>query len=338
MKRFIYHYFCLIYSIAQLVFFIGCIDFWNRYAESDNLLSGSGIAGTILVIIILFASAVIDRFIRKVNNFGFVFDSIILTLILPLRAVFELITTIRLHIAFVAGDDSFAERGCDGSLFYLMFNCEGGVHISLPKKNKNAKSPKTKKEKVKEQPKVNKFETLIKKESITVEEEIAIGNKFLKENRRSDWGSSLYIIPLSNIEIGEPVHFSSENNNLIGNRFIDEIYINGIKIVYGGKIELAQALSLKPGFYDIKIHITGEQKSPSARFKTIKLNKYLSLNMVNIGNKETYLCVIYDFNEKTQEIKYSFNNVTEHELNKLCSYWDSGKQDILEAEIKNTKK
>ena len=42
--------------------------------------------------------------------------------------------------------------------------------------------------------------------------------------------------------------------------------------------------------------------------------------------------------QKTQEIKYSFNNVTEHELNKLCSYWDSGKQDILEAEIKNTKK
>lgn len=340
MKRFIYHYFCLIYSIGQLVFFIECIDFWKRYSESGNLLSGSGVAGTIVIILCLFAIAAVDRFIRKANLFGFWFDSIILTLISPIRVVFELITIIRLHIDSINGNSSFGERGCEESFCYLVFNCEGGVHISLSKRPKKelVKEPKKEQPK-KEQPKMNKAETpVIKKEPLTLEEEIKIANQFLKESRRSDWANSLYIVPFSNVVMGETNEakrlFETENYGPSGDRYIDEIYVNGIKLVYKSKIDLTQALSLKPGSYDIKIHITGEIKSPSNKFKTIKINRYLSLDMVNISNKETYLCAIIDFNEKNQEVKYSFRNLTESEIEKMCSFWDLNKQDILEAEIK----
>ena len=131
MKRYIYQYTCLAYSFVQLFIFIamlytliGMIPYDQELGNYTNTITFS-----IFTFCLVFILAIIDKFLRGLQNESFWSDCLLLTLVSPFRFICQIITTVRVHIADSYGNDSFGERGCDSSYFpeyiyYYFFNAE----------------------------------------------------------------------------------------------------------------------------------------------------------------------------------------------------------------------
>jgi hypothetical protein len=126
MKKYLYHYTCLLLAFIEFcVWLLGICVLPNVYDENDN--SGF-IVVLVMLIITIIVLAVIDKFLRGIRNNGYG-DLLFLTLVSPFRFFCQIITIIKVHKAMAYGNEYFGERGSTSPYFneyiyYYLFNCE----------------------------------------------------------------------------------------------------------------------------------------------------------------------------------------------------------------------
>ena len=350
MKRFFYHYICLIFAIGQLVIFVesmrtsisSCMDDLEEYGAVE----GQTIFRIIAIVILLFLIAIVDKLLRKVKCCNFIIDCILLILVTPFRFIFELITLINLHIESLKDNHEFGKRGTEG-FYYLLFNTSNYYTRTYSKPVKKGSNTATNKLKNKK-PRLSKAEKYAQQKQYIQEvfarkdAEIEESENFLRANRRSDGRFNVFIVPLCSIDNDKLVTFSVQNNRFTGNRYIDELYIDGKKIMHDMKYDNTLALSLRPGTYDFKIHLCGVTKSNKTYDKSdTKIDKTMRLDNVVVGNDNVYLGVFLVYgsvitqyvNTITNEVAkekfdyfkkaHRFAQIPLNVLNSFCNYWEA---------------
>lgn len=344
MKKYFYQYFCLIYSIAQSVFFFiflfdGCIEEWDL----DTLQAS--IAAIVISFLCMYASAMIERLIRKVNFSNFWLDSLLLFLLTPFRFIFQIITIVRLHLnAKNDGDEKFGQRGVltrsyeNG--YYLVFN--SGHYISKNSTGRPIK--KTKKQLQREQAEREVFGKR--------DDELRAGIEFLYQHVRSDNRFNVNIVPLS--AVNDPISdyndlgtFSHTNAVKGSDLYVTEIRVNGV-LLLDLMTSNAVSLSLRPGRYDFTVKVEGGVRSKSAMVTNSehKISKTFELRNVEVGNNDVFLCVAMQFTMCYDEYyrgssvveqrctswkkDYQFVNVSKYELEQTCNFWNAYQFSIKE--------
>jgi len=359
MKKVIYHYICLILAIFQCFVFIEGVKSTLKYGAGDlenyGNISGSTIAGVIIILLLMFVIAILDKLLRGVKNYSFTVDCIILTLISPLRWIFELITIIRLHISGL-DDDSF-ERCSDDGLFYMLFNASNDGYSKPLKYKTKSKSKPIKKTKVK----ITKKKKLSKKEKKAqqnqiyqeivqrMDNEVIEGENFLRVNKRSDGRYNVFVVPLCSVDDNNLSTFAVQNNDYNGERYINQLIVNGKKIIDNVQFQNTVALSLRPGTYDFEINVIGEVKPSTYEKKVEKINKRFKLNGVVVGNNDVHLVLAMAYgsvvtqtvrtytgeviNEEFEYFKrkQEFGVVSLNVLNRVCNYWNAHQTNIDEV-------
>lgn len=319
MKKYLYHYSSLVLALAQLVIIIAtvveCADSINTYGKLD----GSDIAGIVIIFILLYFTAMIDRLLRKVDDHNFFVDCLLLTLVSPIRFICQIITIVRLHIAMKNGDLEFGKRGSDGTLYYLIFSTYSSASIKRKKERDQL------------------YNDIINR----MDKELDDAQHFLRVNRRSDGYYNVYIVPLCCVDSDKITPFSVQNNSYTGERYINELYVNGKKIIYDVNFSNTIVLSLRPGKYDFKVVVKGNVTPVMVTKKVEKVNKTFELKNVYVGDEDVHLLlgllfgsVITQYIQKyrytkkivREEFEYFkrqtfFNQVSVETLTELCDYW-----------------
>ncbi len=348
MKRFFYQYTCLVYSLIQFflsIAWINAIIEEVQYAKVDNDY-GDVILVSVMAFIFMFLSAILDKFIRGIKNEGFWSDCILLTLVSPFRFLFQIITIIRVHIAYNHGNDDFGRRGTDtcrlsSYLYYYLFNAQ-----HEDPRNGDSRVYESKRARQKREERTKVYNEIVEK----MERELQEAEHFLEVNRRSDGRYNVYIVPLCSVD-GESLYtFSVQNNSYTGERYIDQLYVDGNKIIYDVKFANTISLSLRPGYYSFKIHVTGNVKVIGHTNSEQKVDKTFELKNVYVGDKDVHLCVsmIYGSVVTRYTERYSgkfvkdefnyfdknfqFAQVTLSSLKNACDYWNAYEAKITEVE------
>lgn len=343
MKRFIYQYTCLVYSLIQFIFSIAFIFAIIEQVEFDKEYGNYG--NTIILIIILFISlfimAIPEKFLRGVKNEGFWSDCLILTLISPIRFIFQVITIINVHIADNYGNDSFGTRGNDSCLlsnyiYYYLFNAE-----HEDPRNGEERRFETKRGKEKRVKKAAERQAVYNEIMERMDRELNEAEYFLSSNKRYDGRYNVHIVPLCCVDGNELATFSVQNNSYNGYRHINELYVNGKKIIYDMNFENTISLSLRPGYYDFKVVVKGNVKVVGHSSSDTKINRSFTLSNVYVGDDDTYLClamvygsVVTRYTEKYTgkfvrdefnhfEKKHQFVQVSLSTLQNACDYWEA---------------
>ena len=145
MKRFIYQYFCLIYSLVAPFITIATIVAIVEQITAELEYGKVGPSFLLFVVpwfIILFILAIPEKLIRGIKFGNFFVDCLNVALVSPIRFIFQIITIIRLHISASNGDKEFGKRVKLGKYqtvdtYYLFFNSE--VYISERQRKKPVK-------------------------------------------------------------------------------------------------------------------------------------------------------------------------------------------------------
>lgn len=359
MKKVIYHYICLILAIFQCIIFIEGVKSTIKYGTGDleyyGKISGSTIAGVIIILLLMFVIAIIDKLLRGVKRYGFTLDCIILTLISPLRCIFELITIVRLHLSGL-DDDSF-KRGSDYGLFYMLFNSSidrqyNPLKYKTKSKSKPIKPVKVKPTKKKKLSRKEKkaqqnryYQEIVQK----MDNEVIEGENFLRVNRRNDGRYNVFIVPLCSVDDNNLSTFAVQNNEYNGERYINQLLVNGKKIIYNVQFQNTVALSLRPGTYDFEVNVIGEVKTSTYAKKVEKINKCFKLNGVIVGDNDVHLVLAMAYGSVVtqtvrtytgevikEEFEYfkrrqEFGVVSINVLNKICNYWNAYQTNIDEV-------
>ncbi len=343
MKKYTYHYSCLLISLVQfLLWLIGIINLvginnsYNPQGESQ--------VGTIVVIIVVlvlaqFGLAFLDKKVRKISDNG-ILDVLLLMLLSPIRFIFQIITIVKLHIAIANGNSKFGERGdYFGSsftkfLYYYLFNS----------KNESVKTGHTRRFETK-----RSHNKRVKKEK-QASEVIESFNKrqkdredFIKKYRRSDSRYNVMFTPLICMDDHEYITFMILPTDPYRYADIKSLWINGVK-VNTSNIRCTTKISLKPGKYNFKIEVEVEGYSGvkvyDGKSTKFSIHKYFELNDVVVGEDDVYLCfaavfsaiwteyresdtgrkVKKEFTEWKKE--YNFKQVSKSALERLYSKWD----------------
>ncbi len=339
MKRFFYHYLCLIYSFIQSFMFIAMLVAVIKEIKLGAFYGGYGDMIIIIIasVILLFLMAIGDKFLRGVDNSSFWIDCLLLMLISPLRFIFQIITTIRVHYAYSYGNDGFGKRGnkeyhFKNYIYYYLFNSE---HIDP--KNGQSRKIETKRGKKKREEKQRVFDEIMNKYN----GEADAARKFLKASRRGDRKYNVFIVPLCSIDADGFSTLAVQNNSYTGERYIDQLFIDDKKIIFDTRYPYSLALSLVPGYYDFKIHIAGNVKSVSSFDQNQEVDETFTLKKVYVGEDNVYLCaslifgtVVTRYTERYTgkiikdefhhfEKRRNFAQVSLEALNTVCDYWSA---------------
>ncbi len=347
-KRFFYQYTCLIYSIVQFIFFLGMIIGIIESAAYDQELGDytNTITLSIITVLILFISAIIDKLLRGIKNEGFWSDCLILTLVAPFRLICQIITIIRVHIAMSYGNNSFGMRGNNSCvlskyIYYYFFNAEHENPHSGEERRFETKRGKQKRIK-----KAAERQAVYNEIIGRMDREIEEAEYFLRVNSRNDGRYNVNIIPLCSIDNESLSTFSVQNNSYNGQRYINELYVNGKKIIYDMSFDNTISLSLKPGYYDFKVRVKGTIKATGFASSEGNVNRTFELKNVYVGDNDVYLClcliygsVVTRYTEKYTgkfvrdefdhfKKEHQFLQVSLDALNSVCDYWKAYKLDI----------
>lgn len=344
MKRYIYQYTCLIYSFIQLFLVLAWIFAIVEQVQFDREYNDftDTIVISVMSVLFMFLSAIPDKFLRGIKNEGFFSDCILLTLVSPFRFICQIFTIVRVHIAMNYGNDSFGARGCTSYrmseyLYYYLFNAKhenprSGQRIRI--ETKRGKQKREKQQAV--------YNEIVGRMNSEFEE----AEHFLRVNRRSDGRYNVYIVPLCSVDGDSLYTFAVQNNSSNGERYIDQLYVDGKKIVYDMNFANTLVLSLRPGYYTFKIHVSGNVKVIGHSNSESKVDKTFELKNVYVGEGDTHLCVsmifgsvVTRYTEKytgkfvRDEFNYfdksfQFAEVTLSSLNDICDYWMAYKTEV----------
>lgn len=347
-KRYFYHYFCLAYSFIQTFISVAFVVAIAEQIEFDKQYGDYG--NTIIIIVIsllmLFILAIPDKFIRGVKNEGFWSDCLVLTVVSPFRFIFQLITTIRVHIALSYGNESFGKRGNTNCLlsnyfYYYLFNAEHEDPRSGAERRYETKRGKVKREKKRAEQQAVYNEIMGR-----MNREVDEAESFLRVNRRYDGRYNVNIIPLCSVDDKDLSTFSVQNNSYKGERFINELYVDGKKIIYDMNFANTVALSLRPGYYDFKVVVKGTVKATGYASSEGKVNRTFELKNVYVGDDDAYLCVCLTYGSVVTRYtekytgkfvrdefdhfkkEHKFLQVSLGTLNQVCNYWEAYKVNI----------
>ncbi len=279
MKKYLYHYTCLMLSIFQLVVFIASIKSVLKYQTAVEV---------ILCFIIMYLIAIADWYLRGINKHNLFLDCLILTLISPLRCVCELSTIIRLHIASANGNDNFAERKCSNDFYYFLFNANS-KDSKLVSSLKETIKPFSKKKK---KPSKEEGMKIINDYFAKQDSELNSAEIFLHNNKRNDGKYNVYLVPLCCLDNDEFLPFFVQNANYNrGQCHIYELYINGHKIIHDVDFEHTLVFSLEPGKkYNFEVHVRINATPDTVSIeKNKQFTRKFKLNDVYIGNDNVYL-------------------------------------------------
>lgn len=279
MKKYFYHYICLALSIIQLVVFIESIKSAIKYQS---------IIGIILCLIVMYLLAIADWYLRGINRHDLFLDSLILTLISPIRCLCELITIIRLHIAIANGNENFAERKCSNDFYYFVFNAN----------SKDSKFTSTLQtffkpfNRKKKRPSHEEGMKIINDYFAKQDSELKAAEVFLHNNKRTDGKHNVYIVPLCCLDDDEFIPFFVQNVNYNrGQCHINELLLNDHKIIDDTNFDHALAFSLESGKeYDFEVQVTISATPDTVSIeKSKQVTRKFKLNNVYVGNENVYL-------------------------------------------------
>ena len=353
-KRYIYQYTCLAYSLIQFIVFLASVFAVIEEFQCGN--NGSAIIVIIIMFVILYISAIIDKLLRGLKNEGFWVDCILLTLIIPIKFVCQIITIVKLHIAMSYGNENFGARGNDNCclsnyIFYYIFNSE-----NVDPKNGRERRIETKRGREKREQRQAVYNEIIER----MDREYKEADNFLRTYRRSDGRYNVHIVPLCSVDSKDLSTFSVQNNGYCGQRYITELYVDGKKIIHDVQHQNAIALSLKPGSYDFKVVVKGNVKSTTltkdSKQGESSVNKTFELKNVYVGEQDVYLAVVLLFGTVYTEYtrfststgkytydefdsfnkRFKFLQVSLSSLNSVCNYWMAyeAKMDECETQYK----
>ncbi len=336
MKRFIYQYTCLAYTIVQFYLFIGMLITFIKQIGIDKEYGDyfNSILLAILTLGLFFVLAIGDKFLRGIKNNNFFIDSLLLTLVLPFRFICQVLTIIGTHIAYRNGIESFGTRGNNSTelsnyIIYYVFNTD-----SLnPKTGEEIRFETRKGFENRQRQQAIESQKAAKKER-----EKSEVNNFIKNNKRSDNRYNVYIVPLCKIDTDEYSTLHVENGIYQGERYVDRLTVNGINLINNEKHDNPFALSLKPGYYDFQIHISGNVKVSDLKNSEEKVDQTFTLKNVKISSEVIYLCLSLSFDTVVTKLvdaagvfvgnkfhhyeeNHRFAAVTVTALNNACEYW-----------------
>ncbi len=343
MKRFFYQYLCLLYSLVQAFMSLAMIVAIVKEAKFASEGDGASNLITIAIIclVVWFVMAMLDKALRKLDNFNFFTDCLLLLLISPIRFIFQIITIVRVHIAHYCGNDQYGKRGNDhyyfsGYIHYYLFNADH-TDFRSPQ-NKVIESDRSRKKREDKQRVYNEIVGKHKSEAEATK-------TFFHNSKRSDGKYNVYIVPLCAIDENKFSTFAIKNaNTRTGQLQIDELSIDEHKIINNVGIDGPFALSLRPGTYNFRVRVTGYVTSfPHNHREQIKETFTLK---VYVGDSNVYLCLSMIFGTVTMqytqkytgkvvkeefhhlEQKRRFGTVSRDTLNAVCSYWSNGVTNI----------
>lgn len=329
MKRFIYHYLCLLVALAMTGWFwLFAFAFAVPKYMNDELFALIFVVLGLLILILL-----IDAPLRGLYEIDNKILMIILSLITaPIRFFCQLVTVIFLHISYARGNRNYAIRKEYSSIHfsswfkYLLFNTNS---LSLVKKTEHAYTPKRieKKVRMSKNEKQRQYWNEIQNANKKRIEEVA----WLRGNVSKP---TVYILPvLSNgIDCGLFSMFDGRWNSILSTEEkarITRLYVNGIDYTYyDGTYRnyiSCTGLYLKSGTYDFIIEYELNILPPinSNNYKIYKANNKYELKGVKVNeNGEVYLGLIIGLNYFYNEVN---NSLTGEKYNEH-SHWRTNRK------------
>ncbi len=316
-NQYVYQYFYLIYTAAQLFWLILLGISLIRIIPSD--IENGNYTNTIIIAVFMFIGmallACLDGYIRKIDNFNPIISTIILFFMSPFRFFFQIATIVLMHIASSNGIKDYAkmlESGPMDSQFlsYSLFNCllanptSGKVFVSKKQREKKERGDK-----------------IINDYFDKVEKEYSTASKMLNNYKRSDGKHNVYIIPSASIGKTPLRSFSRLNNySSYKSRYIDRVYINGYKMVDVGLYENGLCFSLEPGTYTFKVHVTGEVQPFLDEKNKRVVDHTFTLKNIYVGDNNVYLLISMQFDEVYEN---TINKYTRKVLERRFKKFDS---------------